>query len=573
MLVLTLIVLYVIATGLYFLTMVATRFSASSATAAALAVLSSASHASADDAASPGHLAIPLQHLSGGYDTSDAPWAGESVLVKRQTTANASIQINAGASSYLGNVSLGTPAQVISLIVDTGSPLLWVNAANVTNFTPGSTRASSSRSSICSSASCFNPNSSSTNTVPSNSTVFDIQYADGTQAIGRTVEDNGVFQGLSDTSLEFGLVEYVYNPVQGDPLSGIIGLSPPSTVISYPNLTAALQGSTRTARTFSPVPVLDQLVNAGKISTPAFSIYLDNRGGGELTIGGVDTSRYTGPLTILPIISTEQGPAYSVNLNGAGANGQSSTVTRISNLQVILDSGTTATYVPSSLLSALASSLNGVAINYSSGTTILGVPCSAIGNGQTIDFYFDNNAVIRVLTQLLYTETLPAAQSARYGGLSGQDTCILGIFGLGSSSDNIYLLGDSFLRSAYVVFNYPQNQVAIAQSTYGRTGGSISAISAGRFGIPNAVYNSSSPGARSSAALPSLASVIALNSLGSNPRTSVGTGTITGATVATGQTSSTARSDAAAGPVQGLSVVKTIGVALGVQALLALVLF
>ena len=518
--------------------------------------------------ATDNHLAIPLQHISGGFDTSDAPWANEPNLVKRQTTANASITINSGASSYLGNISLGTPAQVISLIVDTGSPLLWVNAANVTNFTPGSTRASS-RSNICSTASCFNPNVSSTNTVPSNSTVFDIQYADGTQAIGRTVEDNGVFQGLSDTSLEFGLVEYVYNPVGGDPLSGIIGLSPPTTVISYPNLTAALQGTTRTARTFSPVPILNQLVNAGKINTPAFSIYLDNRGGGELTLGGVDSSRYTGSLTVLPIISTSQGPAYSVNLNGAGANGQSGTVTRISNLQVILDSGTTATYIPASRLSALASSLNGVAINYSSGTTILGVPCSAIGGGQTVDFYFDNNAVIRVLTQLLYTERLPAAQSARYGGLSGQDTCILGIFGLSQSSDNIYLMGDSFLRSAYVVFNYPQNQVAIGQSTYGSTSGPINAIAAGRFGIPSAVYNSSSPGAASSAALPSLASVIALNSLGSTPRTSIGSGTITGATTTASATASSARS-AAQPAVRGYSTTGIVGVVLAMQIVAAL---
>ncbi|BFZ53417.1 Candidapepsin-7 [Savitreella phatthalungensis] len=534
----------------------------------------------AQDTATEQFPSIPIERISNPIDLSDAPWA-EHTINKRQTS-NGSININSGASAYLGNVTLGTPGQSVQLIVDTGSPLLWVNARNITNFTPGSTRISGT-SNICQTASCFNPNSSSTLKVNSNSTVFDIAYADGTQAIGRTIVDTGTFQGLTDTSLEFGLVEYIYNPVGGDPLSGIIGLSPPNPIISFTSINAALQSSRSAASQFTPNPILYQLQDAGRISTTAFSIYLDQNGGGELTVGGVDSSRYTGPLSVLSIQQSNNGPSFTVNLNGLGANGQSSTVQQASNLQVVLDSGTTAAYVPATLLDSLAQQIGGVSVSYSSGTTILGVPCSGIGNGQTLDFYFDNNGVVRVPTQLLYTETLPASVSARYGGLSGQATCLLGIFGLSQSSDNIYLLGDSFLRSAYVVYDYPQGQCAVAQAAYSGASSSsnIRQISNSAFGIPGAVYNSSSPGASSSAVVPTLASAIALNSAGNRPRSSTGTGSgiaggvpVTRTTTTAGTAAATTRSSSGASSTTfGVgAVLKGIAAAAVFQALIAFIL-
>lgn len=450
-------------------------------------------------------------------------------LSKRQVS-NGTLELNAQASSYLATISIGSPGQNLQLILDTGSPLTWVNSNNVSLFTPGSTPTSAqagSGAAICQTNACFEPSNSNTLTVLSNSTIFDIMYVDGTESVGRIVQDAMSFQGLSDTTFEFGLVEYFYSPGGvSSSLGGILGLSPPNPVLNFNNLTAALtSGSTSTSSAtadyFVPQTIMDQLRNAGAISSSAFSLYLSDGTDGQLTIGGVDSGRYTGPLTVVPIIddSTMVGQSYYVTLQNVGTGGDSSTRIRIQ-APFVLDSGTTSTYLPSSVVQQIARNLNGTVIPYSTASGLLAIPCS---QETTIDFYFANNALIRVPTTEILQRRLTPAQARRQGITSSGDVCILSLFG--TTSSEVYLLGDSFLRSAYVVYDIQNGNIALAQSTY--TGVSnITPMGSGQFGIPGGVYNTSSPGATNVAVIPSVTRTVTLAS-GAGVRTTVigGTGT------------------------------------------------
>ena len=488
-----------------------------------------------------GYVNIPFTRVTGG-----------SSLTKRQI-ANGSITLSNEQASYLATISVGTPPQSVSLVLDTGSPLTWINAANVTTFTPGSTTTSSSGgAAICKQYTCFTAGSSSTLSVPSNSTIFDITYVDTTESIGRMVEDTLTFQGLTDTTFQLGLVQYFYSPGgTSSAIGGILGLSPSNPVQQFDTVNAALTSTSSTRPSyFNPPTILEQLRDAGRITSLAFSLYLDDATSGEVTLGGVDSGRYSGPLTVLAIEDdpSSQGTSYSVTLQGLGTGGSTSTQVSVGEL-VVLDSGTTSMYIPYTAIESIADSLNGYFIPSSSSSGILGIPCTV---STTLDFYFANSAVIRIPTASLLEQRISATQARRYGISATSDVCILNVFGTADSSS--YLLGDSFLRSAYVVYDIQQNQIAVAQSSYTGTS-NVQAIGSGEYGIPQAVYNSSSPNAGAVAVIPSVTRSVTQPTGGGIRTSASGTiafSTLSDGTVATiAATTGTSRSDAS--PLMPLS--------------------
>ena len=90
-----------------------------------------------------------------------------------------------------------------------------------------------------------------------------------------------------------------------------------------------------------------------------------------------------------------------------------------------------------------------------SGNTI--IPCSQKSTNLSVKYQFgsgSNGAMINVnISQLVLRYLAP---------LNGVDICQFGIYG----SDGSYstTLGDSFLRSAYVVYDVDNNQIGLAQS-------------------------------------------------------------------------------------------------------------
>ena len=152
-------------------------------------------------------------------------------------------------------------------------------------------------------------------------------------------------------------------------------------------------------------------------------------------------------------------------------------------LPVILDSGTTLTYLPDSILNPIMSGIGAINSEELGG---LVVPCSQACSSATFNFGFGGNGGPSIavsfaeLVDPLYLEdgSQPTLEN-------GETICA---FGMASGGPGPYLFGDTFLRSAYVVYDLTNNQVGIAQTNYNATDSNVVEIS-----------GSSIPGASSTA--------------------------------------------------------------------------
>merc|ERR1719461_812026 len=97
------------------------------------------------------------------------------------------------------------------------------------------------------------------------------------------------------------------------------------------------------------VPVMQAFFNAGEIDKAvfAFNLQADDKKKGELTIGGIDDSKYTGSISYVPVISDTY---WAVKMPSMKINGQQ--VTSITT--AIVDSGTSVIVGPTKDVAAIA---------------------------------------------------------------------------------------------------------------------------------------------------------------------------------------------------------------------------
>lgn len=228
--------------------------------------------------------------------------------------------------------------------------------------------------------------------------------------------------------------------------------------------------------------VIDMMMSQGLISTKAYSLYLNDlqSNTGSILFGGIDTAKYSGSLIGLPIqpdVQTGGRNSFTVALSSVSATGPAGNTTYFSNstlpAAVVLDSGTTLTYLPPTLTTAIYRAFNVNDQTARSGVAI--IDCSYRNSGASISYSFGGSGgpTIRVdMNELV----LPYAISRT----TGAEICALGIVSSGNSGLN--LLGDTFLRSAYVVYDISNNQVALAQTVFNVTTSNVREITPS--GIP-----------------------------------------------------------------------------------------
>lgn len=140
---------------------------------------------------------------------------------------------------------------------------------------------------------------------------------------------------------------------------------------------------------------------------------------------------------------------------------------------VILDSGTTLTYLPTAIAESIISDFDA---KYDESIGYATVDCD-LANGLSLEFQF-GGAGGPVITVAL-DELIISEGSSMTLGPNGESTtktsCAFGI----SLSDDTLLLGDTFLRSAYAVYDLDAKQVALAQAKFNSTTSSITAITSG----------------------------------------------------------------------------------------------
>ncbi|KAF2668184.1 acid protease [Microthyrium microscopicum] len=354
----------------------------------------------------------------------------DSGISKRQSTADLD---NFGGSFYLITLSLGSNSQSAMVQLDTGSVELWVDPICASSQSPD----------FCNALPRYDPTTSTTS--HNLQTQFGIQYGSGSVQ-GTYYTDTVASGSASIPGLQFGVA------TQSDFLSfGILGLGPVIFPAPYE-------------------PFIYQLATQNTIASPAFSLDLRsiNDPEGSIIFGGLDTMKYKCNLAKAPIIPYYQAPdgvpRFWINFNGVAvttASG-SNAIPLAQPQPVFLDSGATLSYLPAALFNAIGAAFPGA--TYYSPTGYYIAPCNTVGS---LDFTFGNT-----LVQVPFSEFLLVADN------TGQ-TCILG---MQAASGPQYILGDSFLRAAYVVFDLGNSNLWIGQAD--DCGSNLVAIGSGANSVP-----------------------------------------------------------------------------------------
>jgi len=347
---------------------------------------------------------------------------------------------------YFANVSMGTPPQNFRLHIDTGSSDLWVNSANSNLCAQGGNQ--------CGQSGIYNANDSSTYKYVNS--VFNISYVDGSGASGDYATDTFRIGGKTVSNMQFGIGYVSSSP------EGILGIG--YTINEVAVGRAGLQ----------PYPNLPQkLVDDKTIKSNAYSLWLNDLDAstGSILFGGVDTDKYSGQLQTLPIIPERGAFAeFIIALTGMGMNGKNGSIFQNDNVPVLLDSGSSLMYLPDNVVRSLYQTFDA---RYDSSQGAAFVNCKLANQQGSLDFNFSGVQISVPINELV----IVAAVSR------GQPVCILGIAPAGNS---VAVLGDTFLRSAYVVYDLANNEISLAQTNFNATTQNVQEIQAGAGGVPNA---------------------------------------------------------------------------------------
>lgn len=279
--------------------------------------------------------------------------------------------------------------------------------------------------------------------VPVENSYFIVSYDDQTGASGNIATDTINVSGVSIEGVQFGVA---YS--SGSAL-GVIGLG-------YVAGEQGVRGGTAAAYpTFS-----EQLVNHGLVNLNAYSLYLNDLSSltGSILYGGVDTAKIEGSLVTLPIPPPNSGlefPELWVTLNVASYDG----IRTPNPLRVHLDCGAQFISLPldfaQSVYTSLGAQISGEGRAY--------VDCALAATPKTFDFEFgpaDSPTIIRVpFNSMIFPDNDKVP-------LTTPENVPLCVLALTFDDDTRVTLGDSFLRSAYTVFDLSHNVISLAQAKY-----------------------------------------------------------------------------------------------------------
>ncbi|TQV93077.1 hypothetical protein V2A60_003611 [Cordyceps javanica] len=383
--------------------------------------------------------------------------AGSDPIVQLQAINNVT------GGGYYGDLGIGTPPQVLSFHLDTGSSDTWVNLKGIDFCEEG-------RPELGLPPSClkqFDPKSSSTfKTTIRNG--FKIKYLDNSSSSGDYFNDTvTIGDSITIKQQQLGLAR------QSGTATGLMGLGMSVGVA---------------ARKEYPT-IVDNLVSQGHIETAAFSLYLDSitESHGSFLFGGIDSKKYFGDLATLPLVpddihGSDNVTSYAVNLGSFSVDGMSLPSLKT---KAILDTGATLVLLPGRVVDPVHEKLGVLSIP-SLSTPFIDCAAANKDTKTKFNFQFDGKTISVPLKEMIinsFEGHQDIFKDPRLGGrFKNMDkVCMFGIasadhykipqqsdpYSTGSSSSQgpeYALLGDTFLRSAYVVYNLARQEVSIAQA-------------------------------------------------------------------------------------------------------------
>lgn len=258
------------------------------------------------------------------------------------------------------------------------------------------------------------------------------EYTD-TVSLGDTFTISNLSIGVASTATGFTGVD------------GIVGVGP-----------AGLTAGTTSANTTIPT-ITDTAASEGIIPAAILGVYFAPPTGqdtqnGEVTFGGVDTSKISGNVTYVPI--TTQSPASQYwGIDVSSITYGSTSVG--SNVAGIVDTGTTLILVSTDLYNSLYGNITGFTVDQNSG--LVSIPSDQYANLQDITFVVGGTNFTLTKEQYIVPQNLVTL----FGGQAGQYLSVIG--DLGQSQGALqFILGQSFLEYYYSVYDTAQGRVGLA---------------------------------------------------------------------------------------------------------------
>ncbi|RCH90796.1 Type I transmembrane sorting receptor [Rhizopus azygosporus] len=325
---------------------------------------------------------------------------------------------------YYGIVKVGTPGVDLRLDFDTGSSDSWFASTLCTNCGSSQRR--------------YDPSKSKT--YKKDGRKWSIRYGDGSSSNGILGKDTVNLGGLAIKQQTIGIAQRESLKFASGTVDGLLGLG---------------FGSLSTVEGIK-TPV-ENLINQGLISSPIFSVFLGkaSKGGGggmqkaahsthklnccllEYIFGGYDSTKFKGKLTTVPVDNSIG--FWGINVNGTRVGDKITS----DPFKAIIDTGTTLLVLPSDVSTPIFHAYN--ATDNFDGTYTINCDTS---NFKPLTFNI-GGADFEVPPDSLIFE-------------KKNDKCMAS-FTLGNVR-GLAILGDTFIKNNYVVFNQKVPEVQIARS-------------------------------------------------------------------------------------------------------------
>lgn len=317
---------------------------------------------------------------------------------------------NTSNMEYYGKITIGTPPQDFEVLFDSGSSNLWVPSANC----------------YSNNTACQNHNkykSSESSTYVANGESFSIEYGSGSLT-GFLSTDTVTVNGLAITSQTFA--EAMAEPGTSfvdSSFDGILGMAYQSIAVD------------------DVVPPFYNMFSQGLVDSDVFSFYLTRAGtsteGGELILGGVDSSLYSGDITYVDV--SEQG-YWQFEMTSASISGN----TVCSDCQAIADTGTSLIVAPEDAYLTINEAIGGSAND--DGEYF--VDCSTVSSLPNLDLTI--GGTVFTLTPDMYIVDITEDDTTY---------CMSAFTYMGT---DFWILGDVFIGPYYTVFDLGNNRVGFA---------------------------------------------------------------------------------------------------------------
>jgi aspergillopepsin I len=249
-----------------------------------------------------------------------------------------------------------------------------------------------------------------------------ILYADGSYAEGKVYADKVVVGGVTATSQAVEAATAVSSDFVDDvQTDGLLGLA------------------FNTLNTVQPTPQKTFFDNVlPDLLEPVFAVNLKFHAAGSYDFGYIDEAKYTGEITYVDV---DNARGFWIITAGGYSVGQKSQV--ITEVDLLTDTGTSLTYLPTEIVTAYYAEVPGAQYLRTEGGWIF--PCSA----ALPEFSLIISGV---------KQTMPG-KYANFGPVDiGSPTCFGGIQD-GRSMPNI--LGDTFLKSKYVIHEFKDGKARL----------------------------------------------------------------------------------------------------------------